>query len=92
MSQIGDVESLVSFPGSARNFRHNMLTPQQMQEAMRDTKPASKHVMTPDHFVRSVQQVLDIKSQDKKGKQIIRQHILCINSILLKYTINDVPM
>lgn len=70
MSQTGDVENLVSFNGSSRNLRQNSVTPQQLQEVLRDTKPLSKRTLSSDHVVTSVQQTLDTKNQEKRGKKL----------------------
>ncbi|XP_054280353.1 KICSTOR complex protein SZT2-like isoform X2 [Macrosteles quadrilineatus] len=73
MSQIGDVESLMTFRAvgsrGATSSGGPTVSAAHLQEVLRDTRPAPLRQQTSDLVVASVQQLLDTRAQDKRGHQ-----------------------
>lgn len=71
MSQIGDVESLMTFRaivGRVSGGEGATVSAAQLQEVLRDTRLAPLRHQESDLGVACVQQLMDTRAQDKRGE------------------------
>lgn len=91
LTSASDIENLITFtgsPGNVRNARHSGLSAPLLRDALRCAKPSTRRMKSSDPVAISIKQLLDTKTQDKRGKNVSKYFsLVSLISLLFNYFI-----